>query len=143
MSPCVAVCRGTNAFFHVSSLLRTAIVAAKLIHCVLYINNIIASLSSLPSGSVVPVVSGGSFFSWGTKFKYTGRTERELLEEVGPLRQEEPIINRLGSLRRKASSVPATPSSPTEMGDICKCLVPCRFIYNTWFQLALLSIFSY
>lgn len=79
---------------------------------------------TLPSGSVVPVVSGGSFFSWGTKFKYTGRTERELLEEVGPLRQEEPIINRLGSLRRKASSVPATPSSPTEMGDICYGLLP-------------------
>ncbi|XP_026283875.1 FERM domain-containing protein 5 isoform X2 [Frankliniella occidentalis] len=74
---------------------------------------------TLPSGSVVPVVSGGSFFSFGTKFKYTGRTERELLEEVGPLRQEEPTINRLGSLRRKASSVPATPSSPTDMSDIC------------------------
>ncbi|KAK3925349.1 FERM domain-containing protein 5 [Frankliniella fusca] len=70
---------------------------------------------TLPSGSVVPVVSGGSFFSFGTKFKYTGRTERELLEEVGPLRQEEPVINRFGSLRRKASSVPATPSSPTDM----------------------------
>lgn len=67
------------------------------------------------------MVSGGSFFSWGTKFKYTGRTERELLEEVGPLRQEEPLINRLGSLRRKASSVPATPSSPTDMSDICEC----------------------
>lgn len=79
---------------------------------------------TLPSGSVVPVVSGGSFFSWGTKFKYTGRTERELLEEVGPLRQEEPLINRLGSLRRKASSVPATPSSPTDMGDICYGLLP-------------------
>lgn len=79
---------------------------------------------TLPSGSVVPVVSGGSFFSWGTKFKYTGRTERELLEEVGPLRQEEPVINRLGSLRRKASSVPATPSSPTDMSDICYGMLP-------------------
>lgn len=79
---------------------------------------------TLPSGSVVPVVSGGSFFSFGTKFKYTGRTERELLEEVGPLRQEEPMINRVGSLRRKASSVPATPSSPTDMSDICYGLLP-------------------
>nr|CAD7395727.1 unnamed protein product [Timema cristinae] len=72
--------------------------------------------SRLPSSSEAPtVVTGGSFFSWGTKFRYTGRVEREILEDVGPLRKEEPAINRnarTGSLRRKASSVPATPSTP-------------------------------
>ncbi|XP_032453969.1 FERM domain-containing protein 5 isoform X7 [Nasonia vitripennis] len=69
---------------------------------------------TLPRASDAPVMSGGSIFSWGTKFKYTGRTEREVLEETGPLRKEEPPIQRCHStgLRRKASSVPATPSTP-------------------------------
>ncbi|XP_051172551.1 FERM domain-containing protein 5 isoform X2 [Leptopilina boulardi] len=71
---------------------------------------------TLPRASDAPVLSGGSIFSWGTKFKYTGRTEREVLEEAGPLRNEEPPIQRCNStgLRRKASSVPATPSTPSQ-----------------------------
>ncbi|KAL6430471.1 hypothetical protein ACFW04_007821 [Cataglyphis niger] len=71
---------------------------------------------TLPRASDAPVVSGGSIFSWGYKFKYTGRTEREVLEEVGPLRKEEPPIQRCQTtcLRRKASSVPATPSTPSQ-----------------------------
>ncbi|XP_076684318.1 FERM domain containing isoform X3 [Andrena cerasifolii] len=71
---------------------------------------------TLPRASDAPVVSGGSIFSWGTKFKYTGRTEREVLEETGPLRTEEPPIQRCQTtcLRRKASSVPATPSTPSQ-----------------------------
>ncbi|RZF32960.1 hypothetical protein LSTR_LSTR000830 [Laodelphax striatellus] len=74
---------------------------------------------TIPSSSEVPsVVSGGSFFSFGTKFRYSGRVEREILEDIGPLRREEPTINRVSSLRRKASSVPATPSTPiaSELG---------------------------
>ncbi|XP_049830488.1 FERM domain-containing protein 5 isoform X1 [Schistocerca gregaria] len=79
---------------------------------------------TLPSSSEAPsVVTGGSFFSWGTKFRYTGRVEKEILEDSGPLRKEEPSINRnfrSSSLRRKASSVPATPSTPigSELGEI-------------------------
>ncbi|KDR13769.1 hypothetical protein L798_12062, partial [Zootermopsis nevadensis] len=79
---------------------------------------------TLPSSSEAPsVVTGGSFFSWGSKFRYSGRVEREILEDVGPLRREEPAINRsfrTASLRRKASSVPATPSTPigSELGEI-------------------------
>lgn len=57
------------------------------------------------------VVSGGGFFS-GSKFRYTGRVEREVLEDLAHALREEPPINRVGSLRRKASSVPATPSTP-------------------------------
>ncbi|ENN81148.1 hypothetical protein D910_01974 [Dendroctonus ponderosae] len=70
---------------------------------------------TLPTSSDAPsVVSGGGFFSWGTKFKYTGRTEREVLEgSVSPSRQE-PNVQRTSSLRRKASSVPATPSTPLQ-----------------------------
>lgn len=81
---------------------------------------------SLPSSSDAPtVVTGGSFFSWGTKFRYSGRVEKEILEDIGPLRREEPSINRnfrTSSLRRKASSVPATPSTPigSELGEISK-----------------------
>ncbi|XP_076236581.1 FERM domain containing isoform X1 [Calliopsis andreniformis] len=71
---------------------------------------------TLPRASDAPVVSGGSIFSWGTKFKYTGRTEKEVLEESGALRKEESPTERCQStcLRRKASSVPATPSTPSQ-----------------------------
>ncbi|KAK7872685.1 hypothetical protein R5R35_002676 [Gryllus longicercus] len=77
---------------------------------------------TLPSSSDAPtVVTGGSFFSWGTKFRYSGRVEKEILEDSSPLRKEEPAINRSlrsSSLRRKAASVPATPSTPvgSELG---------------------------
>ncbi|XKL64801.1 hypothetical protein PGB90_004887 [Kerria lacca] len=65
-----------------------------------------------PSSSNIPrVVSGGGFFT-GSKFKYAGRVEREVLEEMAQLSRQEPQIQRVGSLRRKASSVPATPSTP-------------------------------
>lgn len=60
------------------------------------------------------MVTGGGFFSWGTKFKYTGRTEREILEDNDAPQREEPSIQRTSSLRRKASSVPATPSTPLQ-----------------------------
>lgn len=69
----------------------------------------------LPNSSEAPsTVSGGGFFSWGTKFKYTGRTEREILEDTQTPAREEPAIQRTSSLRRKASSVPATPSTPLQ-----------------------------
>lgn len=55
--------------------------------------------------------SGGGFFT-GSKFKYGGRIEREVIAEMAQLSREEPQIQRVGSLRRKASSVPATPSTP-------------------------------
>lgn len=60
------------------------------------------------------MVTGGGFFSWGTKFKYTGRTEKEILVDSENLSREEPSIQRSASLRRKASSVPATPSTPLQ-----------------------------
>ncbi|XP_053593704.1 FERM domain-containing protein 5 isoform X2 [Microplitis demolitor] len=82
---------------------------------------------TLPRASDAPVVSGGSIFSWGTKFKYTGRTEREVLEETAAasagsgeassLRGKgDGTVQRCQSagLRRKASSVPATPSTPSQ-----------------------------
>lgn len=68
----------------------------------------------MPTSSDAPsVVTGGGFFSWGTKFKYTGRTEKEILEDSS-LNREEPNIQRSSSVRRKASSVPATPSTPLQ-----------------------------
>ncbi|XP_054278606.1 FERM domain-containing protein 5-like isoform X1 [Macrosteles quadrilineatus] len=67
---------------------------------------------TLPSSADAPsVVTGGSFFSWSSsKFRYSGRVEKEILEDPA-LRRDEPSITR-GSLRRKANSVPATPSTP-------------------------------
>ncbi len=73
--------------------------------------NIFISFRSPSSSNVPRVVSGGGFFS-GSKFKYTGRVEREVLEEMAQLSRIEPQIQRVGSLRRKASSVPVTPSTP-------------------------------
>ena len=64
------------------------------------------------SSSTVPrKVSGGGFFT-GSKFKYAGRVEREVLEEMAQLSRQEPTITRVGSIRKKSSSVPATPSTP-------------------------------
>lgn len=63
------------------------------------------------------MVSGGGFFSWGTKFKYTGRTEREILTESINILREQKLTNSSAS-KRKASSVPATPSSP--QGDLAQ-----------------------
>lgn len=72
-------------------------------------------LFRLPTSSDAPsVVSGGGFFSWGSKFKYVGRTEREILEDSCAPQRDEPVIRRTSSLRRKASSVPATPSTPLQ-----------------------------
>ncbi|XP_061402411.1 FERM domain-containing protein 3-like, partial [Musca vetustissima] len=66
---------------------------------------------TLPNSQNAAVVSGGGFFSWGTKFKYTGRTEREILtESINALREQK--LNNSSTNKRKASSVPATPSSP-------------------------------
>ncbi|CAH0405183.1 unnamed protein product [Chilo suppressalis] len=68
---------------------------------------------TLPSSSDASVYSGGGLFSWGTKFKYVGRTEREILERDGLLapRDHQDEGSSTGG-KRKASSVPATPSTP-------------------------------
>ncbi|XP_026738847.1 FERM domain-containing protein 5-like isoform X3 [Trichoplusia ni] len=68
---------------------------------------------TLPSSSDACVYSGGGLFSWGTKFKYFGRTEREILERDGLLapRDSQEEGSSTGG-KRKASSVPATPSTP-------------------------------
>ncbi|XP_058818908.1 FERM domain-containing protein 5 isoform X2 [Topomyia yanbarensis] len=71
---------------------------------------------TLPTSQHAAVMSGGGFFSWGTKFKYSGRTEREILSEsLNALRQQK--MNTSPS-KRKAQSVPATPSSP--QGDLAE-----------------------
>lgn len=65
-------------------------------------------------------MSGGGFFSWGTKFRYTGRTEREILSENISMLKAERLANSSPS-KRKANSVPATPSSPQgDMAEIRK-----------------------
>ncbi|KAL1492961.1 hypothetical protein ABEB36_011117 [Hypothenemus hampei] len=70
---------------------------------------------TLPASSDAPsVVSGGGFFSWGTKFKYTGRTEREILDDIESPTRGESNAKPTSNMRRKASSVPATPSTPLQ-----------------------------
>ncbi|XP_055385006.1 FERM domain-containing protein 5 [Condylostylus longicornis] len=72
---------------------------------------------TLPNSQNASVVSGGGFFSWGTKFKYTGRTEREILTESINNLREQKLLNSATPTKR-ASSVPATPSSP--QGDLAQ-----------------------
>ncbi|CAB3241098.1 unnamed protein product [Arctia plantaginis] len=71
---------------------------------------------TLPSSSDACVYSGGGLFSWGTKFKYFGRTEREILERDGLLAPRDSQDDPTTGGKRKASSVPATPSTPM-IGD--------------------------
>lgn len=79
--------------------------------------HIYLNYSRLPNSQHAAVVSGGGFFSWGTKFKYTGRTEREILtESINALREQK--LTHSSTSKRKASSVPATPSSP--QGDLAQ-----------------------
>ncbi|KAG7310406.1 hypothetical protein JYU34_003181 [Plutella xylostella] len=68
---------------------------------------------TLPSASDACVYTGGGLFSWGTKFKYFGRTEREILERDGLLPpRDHPEEGSSSGGKRKANSVPATPSTP-------------------------------
>lgn len=74
----------------------------------------------LPNSQNASIMSGGGFMR-GTKFRYTGRTEREILtESLNALRQQH-LLNNTSPSKRKANSVPATPSSPQgDLADIRK-----------------------
>ncbi|XP_070505325.1 FERM domain-containing protein 3 isoform X1 [Chironomus tepperi] len=68
-----------------------------------------------PNGQNPQLYTGGSFFNH-SKFRYMGRTEREILSEsLHSLKQSSANSS---PTKRKANSVPATPSSPQEMTDI-------------------------
>lgn len=78
---------------------------------------IFPAVHSLPNSQNASVVSGGGFMR-GTKFRYSGRTEREILtENLNALRQQH-LANNTSPSKRKANSVPATPSSP--QGDLAE-----------------------
>jgi hypothetical protein len=80
----------------------------------------------LPTSQHASVQSGGGFFSWGAKFRYSGRTEREIMSESLHALKEK--LNTSPS-KRKANSVPATPSSPKgDLTDIRKCSMFCMTI---------------
>lgn len=71
---------------------------------------------SAPNGQNPQLYTGGSFFNH-SKFRYFGRTEREILSEsLHSLKQSSTTSSPTG--KRKASSVPATPSSPQELTDL-------------------------
>ncbi|XP_077288968.1 FERM domain containing isoform X2 [Arctopsyche grandis] len=71
---------------------------------------------TLASSADASVISGGGFFSWGSKFRYVGRTEREILQGSSESRGNGTANGEGGGPRRKASSVPATPSTPMNSG---------------------------
>lgn len=66
---------------------------------------------SLANGQNASVMSGGGFIR-GTKFRYSGRTEREILTESLNALRAQHLLNNTSPSKRKANSVPATPSSP-------------------------------
>lgn len=75
------------------------------------------------------VVTGGSFFSRGSRFRYAGRCEKEVVEESSTIIREPPTVNRI-SLRTigRSTSLPTTPAdSDTYDGDVSTCFL-CRFI---------------
>ncbi|XP_069974544.1 FERM domain-containing protein 5 isoform X4 [Penaeus vannamei] len=57
------------------------------------------------------VVTGGSFFSRGSRFRYAGRCEKEVVEESSTIIREPPTVNRI-SLRTigRSTSLPTTPA---------------------------------
>ncbi|XP_066953853.1 FERM domain-containing protein 5 isoform X4 [Macrobrachium rosenbergii] len=57
------------------------------------------------------VVTGGSFFSRGSRFRYAGRCEKEVVEESSGILREPPTVNRV-SLRNigRSTSLPTTPA---------------------------------
>lgn len=102
------MCYRTNVIFHVSH----AFIPFRAI-C-----SMIVLIRRLPNSQNASIMSGGGFMR-GTKFRYTGRTEREILtESLNALRQQH-LLNNTSPSKRKANSVPATPSSPQgDMADI-------------------------
>lgn len=92
---------------------------------------------TLPNSQNASVMSGGGFFNT-TKFRYSGRTEREILSEGINALREQKLANSSPS-KRKANSVPATPSSPQgDLAEIRKFIqimmrigwMPCRTRHN-------------
>ncbi|XP_071523933.1 FERM domain-containing protein 5 isoform X6 [Panulirus ornatus] len=57
------------------------------------------------------VVTGGSFFSRGSRFRYAGRCEKEVVEESSSILREPPTVNRV-SLKNigRSTSLPTTPA---------------------------------
>lgn len=57
------------------------------------------------------VVTGGSFFSRGSRFRYAGKCEKEVVEESSGILREPPTVNRV-SLKNigRSTSLPTTPA---------------------------------
>ncbi|XP_050719671.1 FERM domain-containing protein 5-like isoform X2 [Eriocheir sinensis] len=57
------------------------------------------------------VVTGGSFFSRGSRFRYAGKCEKEVVEESSSILREPPTVNRV-SLKNigRSTSLPTTPA---------------------------------
>ncbi|MPC23295.1 FERM domain-containing protein 5 [Portunus trituberculatus] len=57
------------------------------------------------------VVTGGSFFSRGSRFRYAGKCEKEVVEESSSILRDPPTVNRV-SLKNigRSTSLPTTPA---------------------------------
>ncbi|XP_077514566.1 FERM domain-containing protein 5-like [Amblyomma americanum] len=77
---------------------------------------------TMPSSSEVPsVTTGGGFFSRGSRLRYSGRVEREVMDDMKNIRRDPPqfqrTLTRPPSFRQKtaASTTMAPPLSPSRL----------------------------
>ncbi|KAH6939283.1 hypothetical protein HPB50_016764 [Hyalomma asiaticum] len=76
---------------------------------------------TMPSSSEVPsVTTGGGFFSRGSRLRYSGRVEREVMDDMKNIRRDPPqfqrTLTRPPSFRQKTTaSTLETPSSPSRL----------------------------
>ncbi|CAG0881541.1 unnamed protein product [Darwinula stevensoni] len=75
-------------------------------------------LELVESSSHAPkVVTGGSFFSRGSRLRYSGRTEKELLQHAASVNRDPPLVRRSASFHHRRLSIPAGGFSSGEESD--------------------------
>ncbi|XP_022235237.1 FERM domain-containing protein 3-like, partial [Limulus polyphemus] len=70
------------------------------------------------SAEVPSVTTGGGLFSRGSKFRYSGRVEKEVIELMENFQRDPPQFQRsfmhTSSFRHKSESYPTTPATPSK-----------------------------
>ncbi|CAG0920773.1 unnamed protein product [Notodromas monacha] len=80
------------------------------------LGNDVCTFTRLSSSDEAPkVVTGGSFFSRGSRFRYSGRTEREMMEMTAGIYRHPPPVSRSASFRSRTAL--AQQLSPANTSD--------------------------
>jgi len=79
-------------------------------------------------------VRGGGLF--GSRFRYSGRVQREILEDPGPLRAVDGVINRTPLYRSlQRNKTRSLHNSPLTLGKWIHCLGLVWYVKNIWYPL--------